>query len=167
MLAPGGGRRTRRPGARRPNGRVAVAIAPVYTTAMRLRIVALGLVVAIAGCGDRNEEIEQDIRDACNSLVVGQSTLRDGAVALGRDNGNPVFISCESNLLPLAGQTCSGAGPICQFRWQFLTNDCGPGGCTLVCDVRTESQSGGGPPTTLDAVICARRVLDEQPFVLP
>jgi hypothetical protein len=127
---------------------------------MRPRIVALAVLLAVAACDNRDEEFEQEIRDICNSLTIGSTTLLQGRQAFGEFE---VFIDCRSDYAPLANQTCA-EGPVCQLRWQFATNSCGPGGCTLVCEVRTADVANGGHPPA-ETPICARRLLDQQPPV--
>lgn len=127
---------------------------------MRPRIFALALLLA-AACDNRDEDFEREIRDICASLEIGTTTLLQGRQAFGDFE---VFVDCRSDYEPLANQTCA-EGPVCQLRWQFLSNSCGPGGCTLVCEVRTADVANGGPPPS-STTICARRFLDQQPFVL-
>jgi hypothetical protein len=128
---------------------------------MRPRIVALALRLSVAACDNRDEEFEQGIRDDCASLTIGSTTLLEGRQIFGEFE---VFVDCRSDYAPLANQTCP-EGPVCQLRWQFATNSCGPGGCALVCEVRTADVASGGHPPA-DTKICARRLLDQQPFVL-
>jgi hypothetical protein len=128
---------------------------------MRPRIVALALLFGVAACDNRDEEFEQEIRDICSSLTIGSTTLLEGRQAFGEFE---VFIDCRSDYAPLANQTCA-EGPVCQLRWQFqTTGNCGPGGCALVCEVRTADVNNGAQPPA-STTICARRFLDQQPFV--
>lgn len=129
---------------------------------MQAKILASCLLLVAVACDNRDEDLEREIRGICDTIQLGTTTIRQQSNAFG---DLPEFISCENNLEPIPGQICA-AGAVCQLRWQYLSNDCGPGGCTLVCDVRTENVANGGAPD-LDTPICANRFLKQQPFVLP
>ena len=131
---------------------------------MAARILALAVVLGISACDNRDEDFEREIRGICDSLELGTTTLQQGAVAFSE---GPVLVQCgrtgtgPGDLLPLDGQTCEEGTSVCAWRYQFLTNDCGPGGCTFACDVRVPDAATG-----LDTPICARRFLKQQPFVI-
>jgi hypothetical protein len=130
---------------------------------MPARIVALGLLLGLAACDNRDDEVQDEVRRLCNEIQLGTTTLRQASASIG---DVPVFITggCRSDLEPIPDQTCEAGASVCQFRWQFLSNDCGPGGCTFACDVRTLDVANGTPPS-FDTPICARRFLRQQPFV--
>jgi hypothetical protein len=129
---------------------------------MQAKILASCLLLAAAACDNGDEDFEREIRGICDSIQLGTTTLREQSNAFG---DLPLPISCESNLEPMPGEICTGGGGgVCQLRWQFPSRDCGPGGCTLACDVRTENVANASPPG-LDTPICASRFLKQQPFV--
>lgn len=127
---------------------------------MPAKIVAVCLLLGLGACDNSDEDLEREVRGLCDSIEVGTTTLGDAAQQMG----TPVFIECRNNFEPLPGQTCPAGSSVCQIRYQFPSNDCGPFGCTFVCDVRTEDVASGGPPA-LDTPICAQRFITRQPFV--
>lgn len=128
---------------------------------MPAKIFAIGLVLALGACDNRDEDLEREVRGLCDQIVLGTTTLRQAAQLMG---DLPVFITCRDDFEALANQVCPAEASVCQLRYQFLSNDCGPGGCTFVCDVRTQDVASGGPPS-LDTPICASRFITQQPFV--
>lgn len=129
---------------------------------MSVRILALVSLLGIAACDNRDARLERDTRALCDAIQLGTTTLREASNSIG---DAPVLVGpCRSDLEPIDGQVCTPGGSVCQLRWQFPSNDCGAGGCTFACDVRTEDVANGQPPP-FDTPICAKRYLKQQPFI--